>query len=67
MTDEAPNTYEDEDQEDKGLSTSVKERPKYPIANEGGSYLNNFYKIDNPYVKAMISIPQSCIVPSRVI
>lgn len=67
VTDEAGDAYESEDEEAKELSTAVKERPKYAVANQGGSYLHNFYKIDDPYIRAMISIPHFCVLQSRVI
>lgn len=65
VTDEAPDAYQEVESDEE--ATKIKTRPRYPVANEGGSYLNNFYKIEDEYVKAMISLPQSTIIPSRVI
>jgi len=36
-------------------------------SNASGSFLNNFHKIDDPYVKAMLSIPHTCLLASRVV
>lgn len=44
-------------------SAKAKEKP----SNEGGSFQQNFYMIEDAHVKAMISVPQTAIVPSRVI
>ena len=42
---------------------SMQSRP----SNSTGSFLNTFSKIDDPYVKAMLSIPQTCLMASRVL
>jgi splicing factor U2AF subunit len=44
-------------------SSKVKLKP----SNDGGSFLQNFFLINEPSVRAMISIPHTAIVPSRVI
>jgi len=42
--------------------------PKPMISNSGsGSLLMTFSKIEDPYVKAMLCIPQTSLMPSRVI
>lgn len=46
----------------------LKPAPKMNRAsNSSGSFLNTFSKIDDPYVKAMLSIPQTCLMASRVL
>ena len=47
----------------KPTQSSIQQRP----SNASGSFLNTFSRIDDPYVKAMLSIPQSCLMASRVL
>lgn len=48
-------------------SENTKIQRKVDASNKGGSFLNNYYNIKDPLIRAMVTIPKSCVVPSRVV